>query len=255
MFYVKKIAFSLIAMLMYVPLNASQAGDQELELTHSSRLSVADAIAAAVTIQSNNQDDRYEFFDTCSELPASCQRSCVSCWNSCQTSTSDGYSVLQEVEFSSACKKSAGCLLVSCIITGIVVGCVLGIDTHSYQIYNRESKTIDIHYQPGCGSNKDCVKTVRPNKYAKIHAVGDLTKLCAVYSYGWSSFGKRECVTQDGLKDRNWYVHDHLTFTRGKDEYSGVNATAQSFRLYKHESLGTDAPYYNLRDLVPVEKK
>ncbi|WP_162801696.1 hypothetical protein [Candidatus Chromulinivorax destructor] len=45
----------MIAMLMYVPLNASQAGDQELELTHGSRLSVADAIAAAVTIQSNNQ--------------------------------------------------------------------------------------------------------------------------------------------------------------------------------------------------------
>lgn len=251
MFYSKKIIFSLIAMLMYVSLKASQAGCQELELTNSSRLSVAHGITAA----ENDQDDRYELSDACFDLPASCQRSCVSCWDSCQTSTRDGYSVLRDVEYSSACKKTTGCLLGSCIVTGIVVGCVLGIDTNSYRIYNRESTSIDIHYQPGCGSNKDCVKIVYPNKHATIHTMSDLTKLCAVYSYGWSSFGKRECVTKDGLKDRNWYVHDHLTFTRGKDESSDVNARAESFRSYRHESLDTDAPYYNLRGSVSIDRK
>lgn len=253
MLYLQKIVFLLLTILIYVPLQASHVGSQPLELTHVSELSVADEAAGTVAVQSNNQDHSYELSDVCCDVPSSCQTSCGSCLNSFQTSIHNEYTRLQEVEFSPACIKCSCYLFGACIITGIVVGSILGSDV-DYKIYNRESKTIDIIYRPGCGTNTDCVKSVRPNKYLKIHPLGDLTKLCATYAYEWTIFGERECVTQDGLKDRHWYVHDHLTFTRGKGDSSGVNETAQSFSSYKHESLRADAPYYNLRGLISLQK-
>jgi len=132
--------------------------------------------------------------------------------------------------YSEKCKSN--CMIgsigtVVCLALGLGFG--LGFEPHVYRVYNRESKTITLRYRPGCTETKDdstttvdCIKNVYSGNHARIFISGHLTELCATYSNYFHGFGQ-ECTTDKGLQnDFNWYVHNGLTFTRGKNKGGSV---------------------------------
>ena len=123
------------------------------------------------------------------------------------------------------------------VVAGICLGFGLGYEPHTYRVYNRESRDINVHYRPGCsqttGSGKsktttpvDCIiYGVGHNEHAKIYTNGHLTELCALYTTGGFEEG---CATDKGLQNNfKWYVHHDLTFTRGESAHSpSINSSA-----------------------------
>ena len=160
--------------------------------------------------------------------------------------SSTGYDRLQAPACSDTCKVYT---VAGLVVSGLVIGLSVGLQSATYRVYNRESSEIYLYYRPGCG-NKDCVRTVDRNEHAKITSDGHLTRLCAQY-VSWDKHGY-ECATQKGLKNSDWYVHDHLTFSRGENSPSSTNITAENFRSYENNTV---VPYHNLRGAVDLENK
>jgi len=113
-----------------------------------------------------------------------------------------------------------------CILAGIGFG--FGFEPHTYRVYNGKNSNINVHYRPGCTRKRgkstvsvDCIKTVEPDKHAKIMVHGHLTKLCATSVFGYSG----HCATYEGLQHNfNWCVDNSFKFSRC-DGLSNLNTT------------------------------
>ncbi len=125
------------------------------------------------------------------------------------------------------------------VCAGIGLGFGLGYAPHTYRVYNRDSDTIYVHYQPGCTDkvngkmrDVDCVKKLYSGNHAVVHSAGYLTKLCA--RNDWDNSWSQNCATDKGTeRDYTWNVHNHhgdLYFGRGKyqSKYKFDNSTASA---------------------------
>lgn len=179
------------------------------------------------------------------------------------------YSAMEMPDVSSDdCKVCVGCVGVAGVIATIITVSVLYGSAETYRVYNQESYPIDVHYQPGCKNNRDCVQIVYPGDHAVIYNLGRLTRLCVYKS--WGEFGHYGCVTQKSLKDTTWYVHDNLVLSRTDGDRSSTNVTTtneaavEDFRSYRNNNSKPEyvsnlsenalASHHNLRGLIDLEK-
>ncbi len=162
-------------------------------------------------------------------------------------------------------KATGVCCLATSLVTAAIT-CGILYAGHTTRVYNRTENMLTISYRPGCtkisyttdsNGNKikktkeiDCHDYVNPNDHTKEDNLGQLTKLCAEKTNGYSS--NSACTTYDALKNSyNWNVHEMgsgaLEFTRGDGASVPTLAPTSS-----PSWSSTDSGY--ISDVAPITK-